>query len=236
MRKKEFIISCLIAFVAALLFLAISLIVFLNNGETAFDNNIANSMYNFRGEKGGFIYFLFRMITEFGYIYVSIVIGIIGLVYTGIDRGLILFAFGYVLQAVINIAFKTMFNRERPLETMRWQVDNESSFPSGHSATVAFMFPYITYYLFKTKRQNWLKYTVLGITVAIIPLVMWSRLVLGMHYFTDVVAGFSIGIFSFSITTLFYLWFEKYDLFTKGLINFFGKKKNEKKNEENIEA
>ena len=227
MRKKELIISIAVAVASTLLFLAISLIVFLNHGETAFDNSVRDSVYQMRGSNGGFIYYLFRIITEFGYLYVAIVIGVIGIVYTGIDRGLILYVFGFLLEATLNVVFKSMFNRERPLEEMRWMVDNESSFPSGHSATVAFIYPYITYYLFKNKKQNWLKYTALAGTVVIIPLVMFSRLVMGMHYFTDVVAGFSIGLFSAAITVMVYLLFEKYDLFTKGFINFFGKK-NEK--------
>ena len=77
------------------------------------------------------------------------------------------------------------------------------------------------------KKKNWLKYTCLGVTVVMIPLVMLSRLILGMHYFTDTIAGMSIGLFSCAITVMLFLLFEKYDLFTKGLINFKFKK-NEK--------
>ena len=224
MRKKELIISIAVACFAAALFVTIALIVFLNHGETAVDNSIRDAAYNMRGSKGGFGYYLFRLITEFGYLYIAIVIGVIGIIYTGVDRGVILYVFGFLLEATLNVVLKSMFDRERPIEAMRWMTDDESSFPSGHSATVAFIYPYITYYLFKTKKQNWLKYTALGFTVVIIPLVMFSRIFLGMHYFTDVVAGFSVGLFSAAITVMVYLLFEKYDLFTNGFINFFGKK------------
>ena len=80
-------------------------------------------------------------------------------------------------KTTLNVVFKSMFDRERPLEEMRWQIDNESSFPSGHSATVAFVYPYITYYMFKTNRKNVVKYISLGVTVVMIPLVMLSRLI-----------------------------------------------------------
>lgn len=224
MRKKELIISTIIACAAAILFVVMALVIFLNNGETQFDLSVADKIYSIRGSKGGFMYFLFRLITEFGYLYVAIVIGVIGIIYTGIDRGLVLFVVGFAIQATLNVVFKSMFDRERPLEELRWQVDKESSFPSGHSTTAAFMYPYITYYLFKMKKQNWLKFTALGVTIVIVPLIMLSRLILGMHYFTDTVAGMSLGLFSCAITIMLYLLLEKYDLFTKGLVNFRFKK------------
>ena len=232
MKKKELIISSIIACVSAILFVVIALVVFLNNGETAMDNSVRDTVYSIRGNQGGFINYLFRIITEFGYLYVAIVIGLIGIVYTGFDRGLILYVIGFAIQATLNIVFKSMFDRERPIVANRWMKDDESSFPSGHSATVAFVYPYITYYMFKMKKAKWLKYTSLGVTIVMIPLVMLSRLILGMHYFTDTIAGMSIGLFSCAVTVMLYLLFEKYDLFTNRLINFNINFKRKKKNEE----
>ena len=230
MKKKEIIIASAIAVLAAVLFVVIALVVFLNNGDVAFDNSVRDAIYSVRGQKGGFIYYLFRFITEFGYLYVCIVIGLVGIVFTGIDRGIILYVVGFAIQATLNVVLKSAFDRERPMLEMQWQVDKESSFPSGHSATVTFTYLYIAYYMFKSNRPKWLKYTCLGFAVVIIPLVILSRLILGMHFFTDTMAGMSVGLFSLSMTVFLYLLFERYDLFTKPLVNFKSLfiKKNEK--------
>lgn len=230
MKKKEILIASMIGVISIILFVVIALIVFLHNGDVQFDNSVRDSIYSMRGNKGGFIYFLFRFITEFGYLYVCIALGIVGIFFTGVDRGIILYVFGFLLQATLNVVFKSAFDRQRPNVELQWMTDKESSFPSGHSASVTFAYLYIAYYMFKTNRQKWLKYSCLGFAIIIIPLVILSRLILGMHYFTDTMAGMSVGLFSLSITVLVYLLFERYDLFTKPLFNFKSLffKKNEK--------
>ena len=230
--KKETIIVTSIAILSAILFMVIAIIVYTNGGELALDNNIKEGIYNIRGAKGGFIYYLFRFITEFGYLYVAILIGVIGIFYTKIDRGLIIYAIGFIFSATLNAVFKLMFDRQRPDLVNQWMVDDESSFPSGHSNTVAFVYSYVTYYIFKKSKKNWLKYSALGFTFVIIPLVMFSRLILGMHYFTDVIAGGCVGLFSFAMAAYLYMIFERYDLFTNGFIKF----KVKKNEEENINS
>ncbi len=225
--KKETIIVSSIAILSAILFMVIAIIVYNNGGEIGLDNSIKEGIYNIRGEKGGFINYLFRFITEFGYLYAAILIGVIGIFYTKIDRGLIIYAIGFILSATLNGVFKIMFDRQRPDAINQWMVDDESSFPSGHSNTVAYVYSFVTYYIFKKSKKNWLKYGSFGFTIVIIPLVMLSRLFLGMHYFTDVVAGMCVGLFSFAMAAYLYMIFERYDLFTEGFIKFKGKNNEE---------
>ena len=123
-----------------------------------------------------------------------------------------------------------MYDRERPVEELRWMYDKESSFPSGHSSSATFLYSFITFYLFRKNKNKYIKYGALIFSIIIIPTVMFSRLVLGMHYFTDVIAGASIGMIAFVITAYIYLIFERYDLFTDGIIKFKGKKDEEVSN------
>ncbi len=64
----------------------------------------------------------------------------------------------------------------------------------------------------------------------IIPLVMFSRLILGVHYFTDVIAGVSVGIMVSCLAMLFYKLCERYDFMTEGLFSKISNSKN--KNDE----
>ncbi len=224
---REIIVLSSLLVLATIIFIVVAVMIYKNNGDIALDNSIRDAVYDFRGEKGGFIYYIFRFITEFGYLYVGVLLGIIGIFYTKIDRGLILFAFGFLFSYVLNSSIKLMYDRERPVEAMRWMVDNESSFPSGHSCSAMFLYSFINFYLFKTKRNNIVRYSALVFSIIIIPLVMFSRLVMGMHYFTDVIAGASVGMVAFVITAFMYLIFERYDLFTDGFIKFKVKKDEE---------
>ena len=163
-NKKELIITSSIALISFIVFLVVAIIVFKNNGDLAIDNSIRDTMYDIRGNKGGFINLLFRAITELGYLYVIIIIGIIGIFYTKIDRGLILFVIGYALSITLNVIFKSMYDRPRPEEALQWMVDDEASFPSGHSNTAAFIYSYIVYYLFKTSASTGIAESTFSIT------------------------------------------------------------------------
>ncbi len=67
------------------------------------------------------------------------------------------------------------------------------SFASGHAAISAIFFVLIGY-MYKNHISNvFLKYSFLALCVAMVFLVSISRVYLGVHYFTDVLAGVAIG-------------------------------------------
>lgn len=228
-NKKELLIISIIFIVFLSIFLTISVIVYNNNGELELDNNIMDYIYNIRGEKGEFWYYFFRIITEFGYIYAGVAIFIILVIYSKLDKGPIIFLVGVLFSTVLVSSIKLYFDRERPLELLQWSKENDTSFPSGHTTTATFIYSYLVYYLFKTNRKRSIKYTSLILSIVIIILVMISRLVLGMHHFTDVIAGVSLGIVACTVAIYIHIIFDYYGIMNKGIINF--KRKN---NEEDI--
>lgn len=98
-----------------------------------------------------------------------------------------------VSSLIIMFTLKQIFGRERPLTPLLREV-NGLSFPSGHafmSFSLCGILIYIVHREFKIKWQKYLLYLLLlGFTF----LVGLSRVYLRVHYPSDVVAGFCMGI------------------------------------------
>lgn len=93
----------------------------------------------------------------------------------------------------VNNLLKVVFQRTRPylvdstIENLRPETSQGYSFPSGHTQIASTTF-FGLYYLIK---KNWL----LILAIIASTLVAISRMYIGVHYLTDVLAGLIIGIF-----------------------------------------
>jgi undecaprenyl-diphosphatase len=122
------------------------------------------------------------------------------------DAALLFLAFGGA--SVVNALLKLVFHRPRP-ELAFVHLDTYS-FPSGHAAASSATFATMAYLLARrhhsTRARIWIG---LG-TAAGIALVGFSRLYLGAHYLSDVLAGISFGIAWAATSLLSYtLWGER---------------------------
>ena len=94
---------------------------------------------------------------------------------------------------ILNQLLKRILQRPRPEE---FRIINESgySFPSGHSMISMAFYGYLIYLIYKYVKNKYLKcflITILGILIVNIGI---SRIYLGVHYTSDVLAGFLISI------------------------------------------
>ena len=91
---------------------------------------------------------------------------------------------------IINIT-KNIFLRERPIIGQNLLADY--SFPSGHTYIAITFYGILLYLVMKDKESNYkkLKEGVLLFLIITIPL---SRLILGVHYLTDVLGGITLGL------------------------------------------
>ena len=97
------------------------------------------------------------------------------------------------LITIIQIILKNIFTRYRPLDIVLIK-EKGYSFPSGHSLTSMAFYGLIIYLIYnsKLKRQEKIIYiTLFSIFILIVGL---SRIYLGVHFFTDVVGGFTFSI------------------------------------------
>lgn len=181
------------------------------------DAGIRDFFYNIRGEKYGFMYWLFSIITEFGNFFVILVLLIIVLYQTKGDFRFFLFLFGAMLSVIIVVGMKDIYARERPYESLQWASEDSKSFPSGHSAVAGFTYTYFIYLIYHTDYSKIRKRVYSVLLIVLIMLVMISRLVLGMHYFTDVLAGCFSGIMVSCLCMLLFRYCLNNDILTKGI-------------------
>lgn len=95
--------------------------------------------------------------------------------------------------ALINSALKAWFQRERPLHDHGFIVEHSYSFPSGHaSGSMVFygMLAYVLLVLFPPRFHR----GIVVAAVAFVTLVGISRILLQVHYFSDVLAGYATGL------------------------------------------
>lgn len=97
---------------------------------------------------------------------------------------------------------KLLVARPRPpLEDARI-VEAGFSFPSGHATLAATFYGTLAYLLIRRVPPDWLK-ALIGVAAALVVLAVGvSRVTLGVHYPTDVLAGWALGVFWLVVAAL----------------------------------
>lgn len=93
---------------------------------------------------------------------------------------------------LVNNGLKYIFHRERPNILRIVEITNYS-FPSGHAMVSMSFYGFLAYLILKTKNKKWIKLMTVSLMAAIILLIGVSRIYLGVHYFSDVLAGYVFG-------------------------------------------
>jgi len=110
-------------------------------------------------------------------------------------------AFGFqialfcLISSLLNEILKALFQIQRPLEEFRLISVTGYSFPSGHAMTglvfYALMIIVLRKYLVKNRP---LANFATGLLVLLIILIGFSRIYLGVHFPSDILAGYSLGL------------------------------------------
>ena len=227
--KNWWLIPAIMCGVGTVVVVTIMILLSLNNVEPfAVDILVRDFFYDIRGEKGGFVYWVFRILTEFGDIIGIAIIAVLLILYTRFDFRVCLLLFGAALTFLVNKGFKEIFDRVRPLEEMRWQYESSTSFPSGHSANSSFLFSFLCYMAYRSNLKDVFKKVLYVVCPVMIIIVMSSRMVLGVHYFSDVCAGACVGLVMAGILAVLYNVCEKYNFFQKSLYDIYMEKRRNK--------
>ena len=195
-----------ILFVIALLIFTLVAITLLNQGQFTFDEHAFKVLKNW--ESPGLTTF-FKTITLLASAPVLIFFCLLIFIFIKKRTYFYLVGLNLINTVILNIALKVLFRRERPIESII--EESGYSFPSGHSMTSLAFYGFLIYLLYKSSIQKKLKILLITILGIIIMLIGTSRIYLGVHYLSDVLAGFSF--------TLAYLI-----IFTKLITNYMKEK------------
>ncbi|MDQ6788392.1 MAG: phosphatase PAP2 family protein [Acidobacteriota bacterium] len=109
-------------------------------------------------------------------------------------RALVLFTIAMVGEVILLTALKASFHRARPDPFFEYALPSSFSFPSGHSLS-SFCFYGILAWLVTARMENRnLKILVWMLAAALVLLIGLSRVYLGVHYPSDVLAGYAAGL------------------------------------------
>ena len=90
-------------------------------------------------------------------------------------------------------ALKGFFDRERPPEIYRASEILNASFPSGHALLSAVVFLTLGAMLAQAAKGRALRIYVMSVAIVLVLIVGLTRIYLGVHWTTDVLAGWSAG-------------------------------------------
>lgn len=93
--------------------------------------------------------------------------------------------------ALLNLALKASFHRARPVFASEFESAKSWSFPSGHAMDSLIVYGLFAYWI--AARYPRSRVPVAVGAAALVGLIGFSRIYLGVHYLSDVLAGYSAG-------------------------------------------
>jgi undecaprenyl-diphosphatase len=111
--------------------------------------------------------------------------------------------------AVLSYLLKALFDRPRPDLVAHLVEVHTLSFPSGHAMGAALTYLTLGVLVVRTEQRRRLKAYVLSVAVVLTLMVGISRVYLGVHWPTDVLAGWCVGAAWALLCWLIALWLQR---------------------------
>ena len=205
MKNNKFKIYGLIVFIATLVFIGVA--VGVQTGYLdGFDDAVRYRVYSMRSDK---LTVFWRLITHSGDRYVVIILGIILLLIKSLrEKYGVKFAIATLSSTALYQIMKYIFQRPRPDLALRLIEQGGYSFPSGHSMNCLVSYGILIYLLLRyCENRRLAKLLSFGLGLLTI-LIGFSRVYVGVHYPTDIIGGWSLGI---AVLVAMIYAFEKFD-------------------------
>jgi membrane-associated phospholipid phosphatase len=106
--------------------------------------------------------------------------------------------------ALLDLELKRYFARARPLAAEMLRRANGYSFPSGHAMGSAVAFGALAYLAFRAIKSWPAKAAVMALCYTLVASIALSRVYLGVHWISDVLAGVTVGTVWVTTTTVAY--------------------------------
>ena len=134
---------------------------------------------------------ILKAITELGGVAFTVLAGVLIFMFCKKNRWFI--TFDLVGVTLVNQVIKHIIRRPRP-NVLRLVEESGYSFPSGHSMVSMAFYGIIIYLVYKNVSNKYLKWILIILLSLLILSIGFSRIYVGVHYFTDVAGGFLLGL------------------------------------------
>lgn len=130
---------------------------------------------------------------------------VVALLFLKLRREAVLYALTVITGWLANAAVKLLVGRERPQIVPHLTEAGGESFPSGHSFGAAVVYIGMALAFATLSRRHSVRYTIVVAAMLLAAMVAWSRVMLGVHFPSDVIAGWLGGAgWAFLAAALFY--------------------------------
>lgn len=161
-------------------------------GLASLDRGLMSAVHSWSSPWLTHAMFGFSLIGSWGFVIPSAVLLFLYLFFKGAKREAVILAVAVGASAALNLWLKLWFYRVRP--AVPWTLTHEASFsfPSGHAVS-AFCFYATLTYLFVQGKQKWSNAVLIVASLFMISGIGLSRVYLGVHYPSDIAAGYLEG-------------------------------------------
>ncbi len=146
---------------------------------------------------------------------VVVTLGLLAVIILGLFRQrkkIMLFVGGILGGELVGALFKLLLHRNRPNPEFSVLTTNGYAFPSGHAIMASVFYGLIGYFIYKSVKNIWGKIAIILFFLGLIFLIGLSRIYLGVHWSSDVAAGWIIG---FSLLAFLITYFEQSEKFSQ---------------------
>ncbi len=179
----------IILFVSLILFIFLTYNIF-NNKIAFIDSYIEGIILSIRNDK---LTDIMTIITNISSAYALIVITILLLILIKNKKIPILITFNLIFSFLTSQLIKIILRRDRPVNISLVNAMG-FSYPSGHSMVSMAYFGFIAYLVYKYIDNTIVKVILIITLFVSIFAIGFSRIYLGVHYFSDVLGGFLLSI------------------------------------------
>ena len=164
-----------------------------NDSQVSIDQTVATVIH---GLMTPALTTFFLVVTALGSMEAIALVSLVGAVVFGAWRRWLLFG-TWVIAAGGSVMFilllKALFARPRPYFEQPLLLETYYSFPSGHAMEAVVLYGTLAYFAVLALRTWRARAAVVFGTSLLVLLIGFSRMYLGVHYFSDVVAGYAAG-------------------------------------------
>jgi len=189
-RKKEFIILG----ISFILFLILSILVIMEK-VVYLDTLVHSFILDIRNDS---LTSFFNIITNLAGASFLLALSVIMLIVMKKKKISLYVLINLISAFIINETAKAIFTRSRPVG-INLIDETGFSFPSGHTMVALSFYGFIVFLLYnKTKNKAMRMFFIIGL-IAVVLLVGFSRIYLGVHYLSDVIGGLLLSIMYLTI-------------------------------------